>query len=106
MRRRAPALRRGPRERLQHSIPSQTTVSVAACLRPLRSHRLRRIIGAYTVNRLGTWFGFVALSVAVFDHTHSALAVAALLIWRQALPAFVVPAAGGAGRGFAARAAS
>jgi len=58
----------------------------------LRSHRLRRIIGAYTVNRLGTWFGFVALSVAVFDHTHSALAVAALLIAGQALPAFAAPA--------------
>jgi hypothetical protein len=58
----------------------------------LRSHRLRRIIGAYTVNRLGTWFGFVALSVAVFDHTHSALAVAALLISGQALPAFAAPA--------------
>ncbi len=58
----------------------------------LRSHRLRRIIGAYTVNRLGTWFGFVALSLAVFDHTHSALAVAALLISGQALPAFAAPA--------------
>jgi hypothetical protein len=58
----------------------------------LRSHRLRRIIGAYTVNRLGTWFGFVALSLAVFDHTHNALAVAALLISGQALPAFAAPA--------------
>ncbi len=58
----------------------------------LRSHRLRRIVGAYTVNRLGTWFGFVALSVAVFDHTRSALAVAALLIAGQALPAFAAPA--------------
>jgi MFS family permease len=58
---------------------------------PLRSSRLRRIIGAYTVNRLGTWFGFVALSVAVFDQTHSALAVAALLISAQALPAFAAP---------------
>jgi Major Facilitator Superfamily len=58
----------------------------------LKSHRLRRIIGAYTVNRLGTWFGFVALSVAVFNHTHSAVAVAALLISGQALPAFAAPA--------------
>jgi MFS family permease len=58
----------------------------------LKSHRLRRIIAAYTVNRLGTWFGFVALSLAVFDHTHSALAVAALLISGQALPAFAAPA--------------
>jgi MFS family permease len=59
---------------------------------PLKSSRLRRIIGAYTVNRLGTWFGFVALSVAVFDHTHSAIAVAAFMFAAQALPAFVVPA--------------
>lgn len=59
---------------------------------PLRSPRLRRIIAAYTVNRLGTWFGVVALSLAVFDHTHSALAVAALLFAGQALPAFAVPA--------------
>ncbi len=59
---------------------------------PLRSPRLRRIIAAYTVNRLGTWFGVVALSLAVFDHTHNALAVAALLFAWQALPAFAVPA--------------
>ncbi len=59
---------------------------------PLQSARLRRIIAAYTINRLGTWFGLVALMVAVFDHTHSAIAVAALLLAGQALPAFVVPA--------------
>ncbi len=58
----------------------------------LQSSRLRRILAAYTVNRLGTWFGLVALVVAVFDHTHSAIAVAALLFAGQALPAFVVPA--------------
>jgi hypothetical protein len=61
-------------------------------LSPLQSPRLRRIVAAYAVNRLGTWFGFVALSVAVFDHTHSALAVAALLLCGQVLPAFAVPA--------------
>jgi MFS family permease len=54
--------------------------------------RLRRIIAAYTVNRIGNWVGLVALSLAVFDHTHSALAVAALLLAWQALPAFLVPA--------------
>jgi len=59
---------------------------------PLESARLRRILVAYTANRLGTWFGVVALMVAVYDHTHSALAVAALLLAWQALPAFVVPA--------------
>jgi MFS family permease len=59
---------------------------------PLESARLRRILLGYTVNRLGTWFGVVALMVAVYDHTHSALAVAGLLLAWQALPAFVVPA--------------
>ncbi len=52
---------------------------------------MRRILAGYTINRLGTWIGLVALSLAVFDHTHSALAVAALLFASQALPAFVVP---------------
>ncbi len=59
---------------------------------PLRSRQLRRIILAYAVNRLGTWFGVLALAVAVFNHTHSALAVAALMFAGQALPAFAVPA--------------
>jgi len=58
----------------------------------LRSARLRRIIAAYAVNRLGTWLGTVALSLAVFDHTHSALAVAATLIASQVIPALAVPA--------------
>jgi hypothetical protein len=58
----------------------------------LKSGRLRRILFAYTVNRLGTFFGVIALMVAVYDHTHSAIAVAALLLAWQALPAFVVPA--------------
>src|SRR5580704_15737324 len=40
---------------------------------------------------MGSWVGLVALSLAVFNHTHSALAVAALLFAWQALPAFVVP---------------
>jgi MFS family permease len=59
---------------------------------PLRSKRLRRILVAYTVNRLGTWVGLLALLAAVFDHTKSALAVAALLLAAEALPVFVVPA--------------
>ena len=59
---------------------------------PLRSSALRRIVAGYTINRLGTWFGFIALSVAVFDHTHTTVAVAVLLLAGQVLPAFVVPA--------------
>jgi MFS family permease len=57
----------------------------------LRSPKLRRIVVAYTINRLGTWFGYVALSVTVFAHTHSALGVAALLVTGQAVPAVLVP---------------
>jgi len=58
----------------------------------LRSPRLRRILAAYTVNRLGTWIGTVALAVAVYDHTGSAVAVAAMLVAGQVIPAFAVPA--------------
>jgi predicted MFS family arabinose efflux permease len=58
----------------------------------LRSPRLRRIVVAYTVNRFGTWFGYVALSVAVFNHTHSTIAVAGLLVAGQVLSALLVPA--------------
>ncbi len=58
----------------------------------LANPRLRRIVVAYGINRLGTWFGTVALALAVYDHTHSALDVAAVLIAAQVLPAFIVPA--------------
>jgi len=65
---------------------------VRAVRSALQSTRLRRIVAAYTVNRLGTWFGVIALSLVVFDHTHSAIAVAGLLFAGQVLPALVVPA--------------
>jgi Transmembrane secretion effector len=55
----------------------------------LKPSRLHRILVAYTVNQLGSWLGLVALSLAVFDHTHSAFAVAGLLFAWQALPALL-----------------
>ncbi len=67
-------------------------MSTATARSPLRHSELRRIIAGYTVNRLGTWFGFIALAVVVFDHTHSAVAVAGLLLASQVLPALLVPA--------------
>jgi hypothetical protein len=70
-------------------VPEERSMLQTRHRRFIRPHR---IVSAYTVNRLGSWFGFVALSVAVFDHTDSAIAVAALLIAGQALPAFVAPA--------------
>ncbi len=52
---------------------------------------LRRILVAYTVNELGTWFGYIALAVAVYDHTHSAIAIAALFLCGRCVPAVLVP---------------
>lgn len=56
-----------------------------------KSARLRRILLAYTVNELGTWFGYVALAVGVYDHTHSAIATAGLFVARGLLPALLAP---------------
>lgn len=56
-----------------------------------KSPRLRRILLAYTVNELGTWFGYVALALGVYDNTHSALATAGLFVARGLLPALVAP---------------
>jgi len=59
----------------------------------MRSPQLRRIVVAYTINRLGGWVGLLALVLAVYDHTHhSALAVSALLAASLAVPALLVPA--------------
>lgn len=56
-----------------------------------KSPRLRRILLAYTVNELGTWFGYVALALGVYDHTGSAIATAGLFVARGLLPALLAP---------------
>jgi MFS family permease len=56
-----------------------------------KSPRLRRILLAYTVNELGTWFGYVALALGVYDHTHSAIATSGLFVARGLLPAMLAP---------------
>jgi predicted MFS family arabinose efflux permease len=56
-----------------------------------KSSRLRRILLAYTVNELGTWFGYVALALGVYDHTHNAIATAGLFVARGLLPALLAP---------------
>ncbi len=56
-----------------------------------KSPRLRRILFAYTVNELGTWFGYVALALGVYDNTHSAIATAGLFVARGLLPALLAP---------------
>jgi MFS family permease len=56
-----------------------------------KSPRLRRILLAYTVNELGTWFGYVALALGVYEHTRSAIATAGLFVARGLLPALLAP---------------
>jgi hypothetical protein len=56
-----------------------------------KSPRLRRILLAYTVNELGTWFGYVALALGVYDHTGSAIATAGLFVARGLFPALLAP---------------
>jgi MFS family permease len=56
-----------------------------------KSPRLRRIFLVYTVNELGTWFGYIALALGVYDKTHSALATASLFVARGLLPALLAP---------------
>ena len=62
-------------------------------LRPLRHAGFRRLATSYTLNELGWGFGTVALSLMVFDHTHSALATTALWLCTLLVPALVGPAA-------------
>jgi len=65
----------------------------------VHSRQIRRVVGAYTLNRIGSWVGLVALSLAVFDQSRGSSAVVGrqtgavvglLLAW-QALPAFISP---------------
>src|SRR3954447_20821788 len=62
-------------------------------LRPLRHAGFRRLATTYTLNELGWGFGTVALSLLVFDRTHSALATTALWLCTLLVPALVGPAA-------------
>src|SRR6185295_13106655 len=62
-------------------------------LRPLRHAGFRRLATTYTLNELGWGFGTVALSLLVFNHTHSALATTALWLCSLLVPALVGPAA-------------
>ncbi len=61
-------------------------------LAPLRNGPFRRLAAAYTVNEFGNWLGEVALAVLVFDRTNSPLAVTALFLSWNLVPAFLAPA--------------
>jgi len=58
---------------------------------PLRLHSFRHLLAAYGVSQLGDWAGEVALAVAVFAMTGSALAVAATWLVHRCLAALAAP---------------
>jgi MFS family permease len=57
----------------------------------MRDWSLRRIVVAYTLSKLATWFGIGALTLTVFSHTHSAVWVSGVLI-APLIPALLAPA--------------
>lgn len=61
-------------------------------LAPLRRPPFSRLLLSYFVSYLGDLVGIIALSVLVYDETESALAVSALFIATQFLPAIGAPA--------------
>jgi hypothetical protein len=65
---------------------------VSTTLAPLRISGFRRLFTAYSVNGLGNWFGEIALSLVVYEATHSVLAVSALWVIGRFLPALAGPA--------------
>jgi MFS family permease len=58
---------------------------------PLRRPLFRRLLATYTVNEMGDWMGIVALSVLVYEATHSPYATAALFLGTRFLPAILAP---------------
>jgi MFS family permease len=58
---------------------------------PLRRPLFRRLLATYSINEMGDWMGIVALSVLVYEATHSPYATAALFLGTRFLPAFLAP---------------
>src|SRR5688572_4791442 len=60
-------------------------------LRTLRVPGFGRLATASLVNELGNWLGEIALAIVVFDQTGSPVAVAALFVAMQFVPAVATP---------------
>ena len=60
-------------------------------LTALRLPGFGRLAGASLVNELGNWLGEIALAIVVFDLTGSPVAVAALFVAMQFVPAIATP---------------
>jgi predicted MFS family arabinose efflux permease len=60
-------------------------------LRPLHSSSFRHLAAAYWVNEFGNWIGEIALTLLVYDRTHSPIATACLFLALRILPALLAP---------------
>lgn len=60
-------------------------------LSPLQTASFRHLAAAYWVNEFGNWIGEIALTLLVYDRTHSPLATAGLFLAMQLLPALLAP---------------
>ena len=58
---------------------------------PLQKPLFRRLLATYSINEMGDWMGIVALSVLVYEATHSPFATAALFFGTRFLPAIFAP---------------
>ena len=58
---------------------------------PLRKPLFRRLLATYSINEMGDWMGIVALSLLVYEETHSPFATAALFFGTRFLPAIFAP---------------
>ena len=63
-----------------------------ASLAPLRVAEYRRLLISYVVNQLGDSVALIALSVLVYDRSHSATATATLFVATKFVPALTSPA--------------
>lgn len=60
-------------------------------LKPLESVGFRHLAAAYWINQFGNWIGEIALTLLVYDRTHSPLATAGLFLAMQLAPAAAAP---------------
>lgn len=60
-------------------------------LGPLQSRSFRHLAAAFWVNAFGNWIGEIALTLLVYDRTHSPIATAGLFLALRILPALLAP---------------
>src|SRR3954447_5120164 len=59
---------------------------------PLRNPAFRRLVGVYSINRLGDMVALIAMAIVVWDKTHNVWATAGLFAALEFAPALAAPA--------------